>query len=132
MISEFPLFVFTTLGGLGAGLYAAGVVFPVEGKRNNLLMSVVPLVLLGIELDFMAKLAAKALDEWKAGDDAWRDSLAQAQAFLEGHLLRWARSLAEAIEREYGACFYSRFARMAALIAKRDAAVLADLGQLPW
>jgi anaerobic dimethyl sulfoxide reductase subunit C (anchor subunit) len=48
MIAEFALFVFTTLGGLAAGLYIMAVLFPLEGKRNNLLLSVVPLVLLGI------------------------------------------------------------------------------------
>ena len=48
MITEFSLFIFTTLGGLGAGMYAASAVFPVKGKRDNLLVSIVPLVLLAI------------------------------------------------------------------------------------
>lgn len=48
MISEFSLFVFTTLGGVGAGLYAASAAFGVKGKRNALVTSLVPLVLLGI------------------------------------------------------------------------------------
>lgn len=48
MITEFALFVFTTLGGLAAGLYILAAFFPVVGKRNNLLLSIVPLVLLGI------------------------------------------------------------------------------------
>lgn len=48
MITEFALFVFTTLGGLAAGLYILAAIFPLEGKRNNLLLSIVPLVLLGI------------------------------------------------------------------------------------
>lgn len=48
MIAEFALFVFTTLGGLAAGLYILAALFPVEGKRNNLLVSIVPLVLLAI------------------------------------------------------------------------------------
>ncbi len=46
MISEFSLFVFTTLGGVGAGMYAASAVFPVKGKRDNMLASAIPLVLL--------------------------------------------------------------------------------------
>ena len=46
MISEFALFVFTTLGGVGAGMYAASAVFPVKSKRDNLLAAIVPLVLL--------------------------------------------------------------------------------------
>ena len=48
MITEFSLFVFTALGGVGAGLYVAATVFPPEGRRNNLLVSIVPLACLGI------------------------------------------------------------------------------------
>lgn len=48
MISEFALFVFTTLGGLGAGLYAASAVFPVSGKRANVAVPLIALVCLGI------------------------------------------------------------------------------------
>ncbi len=48
MITEFALFVFTTIGGLACGLYILAALFPVEGKRNNLSVSIVPLVLLGI------------------------------------------------------------------------------------
>jgi len=48
MITEFALFVFTTLGGLAAGLYILAALFPVEGKRNNLIITIVPLVMLAI------------------------------------------------------------------------------------
>ena len=48
MITEFSLFIFTALGGVGAGLYVAAAVFPPEGRRNNLLVSVVPLVCIAI------------------------------------------------------------------------------------
>ena len=48
MISEFSLFVFTTLVGLGAGLYAASAVFPVKGKRPNVAVPLIALVCLGI------------------------------------------------------------------------------------
>ena len=48
MITEFALFIFTTIGGLACGLYIIAALFPVEGKRNNLLISIVPLVLLAI------------------------------------------------------------------------------------
>ena len=48
MITEFALFIFTTLGGLAAGLYLVAALFPVQGKRNNLLVTIVPLVLLAI------------------------------------------------------------------------------------
>lgn len=46
MISEFALFVFTTLGGLGAGLYAMAAVFPVEDRKKSILITALPLVLL--------------------------------------------------------------------------------------
>ena len=48
MITEFALFIFTMIGGLACGLYIIAALFPVEGKRNNLLVSIVPLVLLAI------------------------------------------------------------------------------------
>lgn len=48
MISEFALFVFTTLGGVAVGLYASSAVCKVEGKRHNLLLTIVPLVLLAV------------------------------------------------------------------------------------
>lgn len=35
MISEFPLFVFTTLSGLAAGAYAVSAVFPVQGSGTS-------------------------------------------------------------------------------------------------
>lgn len=48
MISEFALFVFTTLGGLGACLYAASAVFPVSGKRANVAVPLITLICLGV------------------------------------------------------------------------------------
>ena len=48
MITEFALFVFTTLGGLAAGFYIAAAFFPLQGKGKNLLVSILPLVCIGI------------------------------------------------------------------------------------
>lgn len=48
MISEFPLFVFTTLGGLGAGFYFACTIWSVEGKRKNVFVAFISLALLVI------------------------------------------------------------------------------------
>ena len=48
MITEFALFVFTTLGGLAAGFYIAAAFFPLEGKVKNLLVSILPLACIGI------------------------------------------------------------------------------------
>ena len=83
---------------------------------------------IGLELDFLAKLADAALQACELGDDAAvRQRLAQSQAFLDEHLLRWIDSLAAAIEREYGDGFYARFTKLASLIARRDSHILEAL-----
>ena len=52
MISEFPLFLFTTLGGLAAGAYVAAAIFPdVDRKpKRPWLFPLVCLALLGVGL----------------------------------------------------------------------------------
>lgn len=81
---------------------------------------------IGLELDFLAKLAGAAKQAWEAGDAAAAEErLAQSRAFLDEHLLRWVDSLATAIERGYGDGFYARFTRLAALAARRDLDVIA-------
>lgn len=51
MISEFPLFCFTTLAGLAAGAYAVGAVFPVGGDaKRKWLFPLMCLVLLAVGL----------------------------------------------------------------------------------
>lgn len=51
MISEFPLFVFTTLAGLSAGAYVVGAVLePGKGSKRPWLFPVVCLTLLGVGL----------------------------------------------------------------------------------
>ena len=77
-----------------------------------------------IELDFMATLASKTCETM--GDD--RDVLAAQLTFLEEHLLVWLDSFSERL----GACgtvsaFYPSFARLAALVCRRDAEVLKEL-----
>lgn len=80
---------------------------------------------IGLEFDFLAKLSQSALQACESGDTAAMDErLGQARTFLDEHLLRWIDSLANAIEREYGDSFYARFAKLAALVAKRDRAIL--------
>lgn len=49
MISEFPLFIFTTLGGMAAGVYLLSAVFPSLGEqRRSWLLPLVVVILLGI------------------------------------------------------------------------------------
>ena len=76
---------------------------------------------IGLELDFMAKLAQAALDAWQASDESVaNERLIQSRGFLEAHLLRWVDSLASSIASEYGDGFFARFARLTALIIHRD------------
>ncbi|MDO4400890.1 MAG: molecular chaperone TorD family protein [Coriobacteriia bacterium] len=80
---------------------------------------------IGLELDFMAKLAGAAKQEWETGNhDTARERLAQSRSFLNDHLLLWVDSLARAIENGYGDGFYARATQLAALIAERDVDVL--------
>lgn len=54
MISEFPLFCFTTLAGLGAGAYAVRAVFPISGNDGKQwIFPLACLVLLGAGLIFL-------------------------------------------------------------------------------
>ena len=54
MISEFPLFMFTTLGGLAAGAYAASAVFPVgKDSKKAWLFPLACLILLAVGLAFL-------------------------------------------------------------------------------
>ena len=49
MISEFPLFVFTTLGGIAAGAYCASAVLPVKSdEKRSWLLPLIALVLLAV------------------------------------------------------------------------------------
>lgn len=54
MISEFLLFIFTTLGGIAAGAYLMGALFPKKGgEGKSWLFPLVCLVLLGLGLLFV-------------------------------------------------------------------------------
>jgi len=81
---------------------------------------------IGLELDFLAKLADAALEAWESGHDAAAtERLQQSREFLEKHLLRWIDSLGDAIIDEYGDYFFARFTRLASLVAHRDYELLA-------
>ena len=81
---------------------------------------------IGLECDFMAKLAVRAALASSVDDDeALRERLLQAREFLVEHLLRWIDSLAEAIAVHYGAdVFYAELARFTSLWCQRDRRVL--------
>lgn len=82
---------------------------------------------IGVELDFLAKLAQKTLEEYEAGDSAWQTSLRQSADFLENHLMKWVGKLADSITAEYGNIFYASAARFAELVETRDRTVIKDI-----
>lgn len=81
---------------------------------------------IGLELDFLAKLADAALAALEAGDEALaNERLRQSRDFLEAHLLRWVDSLADSMTAQYDDGFFARFTRLTALVAHRDFDLLA-------
>lgn len=80
---------------------------------------------IGLECDFMAKLATDALGAFQEHDaQRCQDRLLQSLTFLADHLLRWIDSLADAIEAHYAGTFYAALARFAALWCHRDEALV--------
>lgn len=80
---------------------------------------------ISIECDYLAKLAAGALDAWlKKDQKSTIMKIEQSKVFLEQHLARWIDEFARAIEKEYGDCFYGRFTKFAALVVQRDESVV--------
>lgn len=80
---------------------------------------------IGLECDFMAKLAADALTAFQKGEaERCQDRLLQSLTFLTDHLLRWIDSLADAMETHYGGTFYAAFVRFVVVWCYRDEALL--------
>lgn len=76
---------------------------------------------IGLEMDFMAKLAQMAFEARESGDkERCTQLLCQSRTFLDQHLLKWIGSLAKAIQAHYCNSFYSALAEFAALFLKRD------------
>ena len=84
---------------------------------------------IGLECDFMAKLAERAVMTQGKGEEVrCNDTLQRSCAFLSDHLQRWIGSLAEAIELHYGADnFYARLARFTEVWCRRDRRLLTIL-----
>lgn len=83
---------------------------------------------IGLELDFMNKLAEDARAAFEAGnEESCYQKLECSQKFLEEHLLQWIDKLAQSIEENYGDCFYAALTELTALFLKRDAAILNEL-----
>lgn len=83
---------------------------------------------IGIECDFMAKLAKSALDFWAKNDETMmREQLGHSLQFLNSHLGIWIQSLAHAIREYYGDCFYARFTDLLVQLVRRDEGLLGSL-----
>lgn len=83
---------------------------------------------IGLECDFMAKLAADALTAFQKGEsERCQDRLLQSLTFLTDHLLRWIDSLADAMETHYGDTFYAAFVRFVVVWCYRDEGLLNGL-----
>lgn len=83
---------------------------------------------IGLEYDFMAKLAARANKAYFDGcmAETYR-ALKQSNSFLKDHILLWVDSLAEAIALNYGNGFYAAMTRIAYLYSKRDFRIVDEL-----
>ncbi len=83
---------------------------------------------LALEVDFMNKLASRALDAYQADDrEGVRGALTRSACFLDEHLGRWACSFASAVNEHYDLCFYGMLAQILASYVGRDRALLAVL-----
>lgn len=83
---------------------------------------------IGLEFDFMARLAALAYQCFEQGDVSQERLREEASLdFLQHHLLKWMSSFADGVQEHYGDCFYGAIASMAAAYLQRDKAVLEEL-----
>ncbi|MDR1014003.1 MAG: molecular chaperone TorD family protein [Coriobacteriales bacterium] len=87
---------------------------------------------MAIELDFLAKLAERAEEAW-TDDDAGKaldalDALDASEAFLRGHLMRWAGLFAAALGRaKHGASFYQELSEVLTAFVPIDLEALAEI-----
>jgi TorA maturation chaperone TorD len=84
---------------------------------------------IGIECDFVAKLAEKTRKAFLEGDgSSVRVTLSQAYRFLGEHLLVWIGDFASSLDENDGPDnFYSRFTHFAVAVYSRDEAVIEEL-----
>lgn len=87
----------------------------------------VPDDFIGLEMDFMAKLADAAFRAWQQGDEsACERRLEQSKRFLEDHLNHWVGDFAQQVGSKHGACFYEAVLRMAARYCMADPVLLQE------
>ena len=85
---------------------------------------------IGLECDFLAKLAEAARKSFAAGDASRAaERLGQSTAFLDDHFLRWIDSLSAALDEHDPTGFYAAAAHFAATLARRDQAMIPPLAE---
>lgn len=85
---------------------------------------------IGIECDFMGKLATSAWQLESEGDAAGsQEALVHSRRFLDEHLGLWAGMYADQVARGYGDCFYARIADLLVCQIERDRDLLEFLSQ---
>ena len=83
---------------------------------------------IAIELDFVARLAQRALEAFDASDAAEYERLLSAQSnFLDEHLMKWALDYASDLESAAEGTLYAAVAKMLAAFLPFDAALVGEL-----
>ena len=87
----------------------------------------VPDDFVGLEVDFMAKLADAAYAASTLGDESTCTlRLEQSKRFLDDHLLRWIGGFADEVLDQHGECFYASVLSMIASYCASDSALLSS------
>lgn len=83
---------------------------------------------IGIECDFMAKLALLMCSDAQAAEwELLQRRISQSLEFAENHLGVWLPMLASSMHEAYGSCFYTLLCDFASGAVRRDSAVLRSL-----
>ncbi|MCR5583797.1 MAG: molecular chaperone TorD family protein [Eggerthellaceae bacterium] len=87
----------------------------------------VPDDFIGIEMDFLAKMAHRAWNQRHDADAAFRDTLEKSYAFARDHVITWIGSLSESVVETYENSFYGPFTQMANCVVRRDCELLGEV-----
>ena len=83
---------------------------------------------IALELEFMQRMAMRAADALRAGDeDAAIEHLRTQRTFAQDHLLNWLPMMTEDMRRFSRTMFYQGLAQLVMGYAEEDAAVLDEL-----
>lgn len=83
---------------------------------------------IGIECDFMAKLANRACEGARLGkSNEALEAIGQSLAFVQSHLSAWIPLLAGFVRQVYGMCFYAALCDCANCLVRRDESLLKEI-----